>query len=184
MTVPPFVVLTSSREMSDRFIHIGRLERAVPKRKPGIREAYMKVGKPVSIRGQPFWQVSESDYQAMRKEFALEKPKPSTASGVSGASKASTLPTLQRTNAPPRLPGIFTAAKNAASAATRIITAAANGQTIQVPEAEFQRRMTICQACENYIKETQRCAKCACFLERLVIGKARLATEACPDGNW
>jgi hypothetical protein len=55
----------------DRFVHIGRLERAVPSRKPGVREAYMKAGKIVQIRGQPFVQLSDADYQAIRKEFAL-----------------------------------------------------------------------------------------------------------------
>jgi hypothetical protein len=163
-----------------RFVHIGRLERAVGRRKPGIREAYMKVGKIVQIRGQPFWQVAEADYQAIRKEFALEKPTPVTASGASGAS---TLPTLQRSNAP-TLPAPLTIAKNAASAAKRVITAAAAGHAVQVTEVEFQRRMTICIACENYIKETERCARCACFLTSQIVGKARLATETCPVGKW
>ena len=163
----------------DRFIHVGRLELAVPKRKPGIREAYIKVGKPVTIRGQPFWQVKESDYQAIRKEFVLDKapiPKASPGNAL--------LP--QRPSAPPKLPPLTMRAKNAASAVTRVITAAAKGREIQVPDAEFQRRMDICVKCPSYVPNglRPRCSQCACFLASQLIGKARLATEKCPINSW
>lgn len=60
--------------MRDRFVHIGRLTAAAKNRKPGVIEAYNKVGKAVVIRGQPFLQLSDADYQAIRAQFALVKP--------------------------------------------------------------------------------------------------------------
>jgi hypothetical protein len=153
---------------------------AVPRRKPGLREAYMKVGKVVQIRGQPFIQLSDADYQGIRKEFSPVKRLVSQAPA----------PPAPRTRAPSsqkpgqKLPGLLIAAKNAAGAVARVITAAAAGQPVQVAEAEFQRRMSLCTACENFIKESQRCAKCACYLTSQVIGKARMATESCPIGKW
>jgi hypothetical protein len=57
-----------------QYVHVGRLERAVPQRKPGVREAYQKVGAVVQINGQPFIEVADSDYAAIRREFALAKP--------------------------------------------------------------------------------------------------------------
>jgi hypothetical protein len=57
--------------MRDRFVHIGRLQIAAKSRKPGVVEAYMKVGKTVEIGGQPFVQLSDADYQAIRAQFAL-----------------------------------------------------------------------------------------------------------------
>ena len=82
------------------------------------------------------------------------------------------------------LPGLLTQAKNAAAAAGRAMTAAATNQPVTVPDAEFQRRMTICAACEFLDKSTQRCGKCGCYVAAAVIGKARLATEKCPINRW
>ncbi len=171
--------------MSDRFVHIGRLEMAVPRRKPGLREAYMKVGKLVTIRNQPFIQLSDADYQAIRKQFALGNPSLPVARDSVEAPKPKHIPPLiNKPGNAPKLPGLAAAAKNAAAAAGRVITAAATGQPVQVPETEFQRRMALCAACDQYIKETQRCAKCSCYLASQVIGKARLATEKCPANKW
>jgi len=75
-------------------------------------------------------------------------------------------------------------AKAAVSAAGRVITAAATNLPVSVSDAEFQRRMAICTACEFLDNTTQRCGKCGCFVAAQVIGKARLATETCPIDKW
>jgi len=70
--------------MRDRFVHMGRLQTAAAARKPGYLDAHMKVGKIVQIRGVPFVQLSDQDYSAIGKQFALAAPPPSgPASGLS-----------------------------------------------------------------------------------------------------
>lgn len=55
--------------MGDRFVHVGRLEMAAPKRKVGLREAYLKAGKLVQVNGKPFIQLSDANYQQIRRDF-------------------------------------------------------------------------------------------------------------------
>jgi hypothetical protein len=57
----------------DRFVHVGHLQKAAVARKPSYLDAHMKVGKIVQIRGTPFVQLSDADYTAIGKEFALMK---------------------------------------------------------------------------------------------------------------
>jgi len=57
--------------MRDRVIHMGRLQTAAAARKPGYLDAHMKVGKIVQIRGMQFVQLSDQNYTAIGKHFAL-----------------------------------------------------------------------------------------------------------------
>jgi hypothetical protein len=50
----------------------------------------------------------------------------------------------------------------------------------KVSEEIFTKRYEICQACPEFIKLTDQCKKCACFMKL----KARLNNAVCPIGKW
>ncbi|HEY3857715.1 MAG TPA: DUF6171 family protein [Verrucomicrobiae bacterium] len=171
-----------------KIVHVGRLQRASTARKAGYLEAHQKIGRPVTIFGQPFLQLTDGDYAAIRREFALA-PKSSVKSVVS---LSGAIPTqkpkiglgIKQKPADAKLPTFAVMAKNIVGAAGRVITAATAGQPVQVSDDMFQRRMKVCMACEFLDKASQRCGKCGCFVSAQVIGKARLATEKCPENKW
>ena len=79
-----------------------------------------------------------------------------------------------RRNGPPPA----TVAMNAARAAGRIALALASGEPVMVPEADRERRLALCRACENLADG--RCNLCGCRVGRMVLDKTRYATEQCP----
>jgi hypothetical protein len=171
-----------------KIVHVGRLQRASAARKAGYLEAHQKIGRPVTIFGQPFLQLTDGDYATIRKEFALAPTSPMTPvvalSGGVAAQKPKTGFGIKQKSGIAKLPTIGVMAKNVLGAAGRVITAATAGQPVQASEEVFQRRMKICTACEFLDKASQRCGKCGCFVAAQVIGKARLATEKCPENKW
>lgn len=50
----------------------------------------------------------------------------------------------------------------------------------RVDEQEHDRRLSICQACEHFDAEQNRCRRCGCYLAV----KPWLQRESCPDGKW
>lgn len=54
------------------------------------------------------------------------------------------------------------------------------GVHLKESDDEAQRRLTICRGCDYFKRESERCAKCGCFLR----AKAALALEHCPVGKW
>lgn len=48
-----------------------------------------------------------------------------------------------------------------------------------VDDAEYERRMAICRACDQFTAK-QRCRLCGCWMK----AKNRLATEPCPLGKF
>jgi hypothetical protein len=57
-----------------RYVHVGRLQLAAKNRKPGVIDAYNKAGKMVQIRGKPFLQLTDADYQIIRAQYAIARP--------------------------------------------------------------------------------------------------------------
>jgi hypothetical protein len=51
-----------------------------------------------------------------------------------------------------------------------------------VREAEYQRRLALCRACEFF--QDNKCLSCGCRVAGDVIAKARWAGEQCPLGKW
>jgi len=47
------------------------------------------------------------------------------------------------------------------------------------PDAR-QKRLTICEGCEQYAKFTRQCKRCGCLMPF----KARFGKMKCPDGKW
>jgi hypothetical protein len=84
----------------------------------------------------------------------------------------------------PRAPGpsLMTQLGTAARAGMGVASAVAHRQPVLVSDAEYERRLTICRACPEYMPDAIKCRKCGCFLQL----KARLATEdgQCPEDKW
>jgi histidyl-tRNA synthetase len=45
---------------------------------------------------------------------------------------------------------------------------------------EMDRRISICESCDHFIKITKQCSKCGCFMQL----KTRLTNASCPIGKW
>jgi hypothetical protein len=75
------------------------------------------------------------------------------------------------------------------SFAGAVATHVAAGMPI-VEEAEYQRRLAICQGdgvqpkCEHYDPEKRACLQCGCSGYLLIHEKIRWADQACPIGKW
>lgn len=54
------------------------------------------------------------------------------------------------------------------------------GDYFMVPKESFEKRLNICNECEDYDKEGQRCKKCGCYMEY----KAKLRSVSCPVHKW
>jgi hypothetical protein len=59
-----------------------------------------------------------------------------------------------------------------------IVAAARN--PARVPSDEQARRLAICDACEFFLRDKNRCAKCGCRLN----WKSRLEAWHCPIQKW
>ena len=46
--------------------------------------------------------------------------------------------------------------------------------------AIIDKRFSICQGCDHFIKATSQCKKCGCFMKV----KTRISTARCPVGKW
>jgi hypothetical protein len=81
-----------------------------------------------------------------------------------------------------RLPRTREMAANASRAVGRVIGGVARAEPLRVPPGVKAERMEICQACERFRPEDERCAHpgCGCYL-RL---KTWLVSERCPAGKW
>jgi hypothetical protein len=55
-----------------------------------------------------------------------------------------------------------------------------NPNTEYVTEPEFNKRFTVCQRCPLFIKATNQCRQCGCFMNL----KAKIKHAICPIGNW
>ena len=61
----------------------------------------------------------------------------------------------------------------------------------EVDEKEAERRMSICQSCDNYDQETERCKICTCIMPIKTKSKVNFNPNTlrneithCPVGNW
>jgi Family of unknown function (DUF6171) len=87
---------------------------------------------------------------------------------------------LGETPIAPSFPPVATQIGNAVSALGRATGQILSGGKLRVDDAEFERRMTLCRACDQY--RGVRCAVCGCVAKL----KARLQSETgqCPLGKW
>lgn len=91
------------------------------------------------------------------------------------------------TRTSPFLPGKRALVANAARAVVRNVGAAVQGNAPAADQAEIERRLATCRACELYVPGKDdaaagRCGheKCGCYLKF----KTWLRAESCPAGKW
>jgi hypothetical protein len=80
----------------------------------------------------------------------------------------------------PNLPNSVQLTKNFGKSVIRNIQSVMQGNNLNVSEEEKQKRLNICNSCEFFIKESQRCSKCGCYMAV----KTYLKAEKCPVGKW
>jgi hypothetical protein len=70
--------------------------------------------------------------------------------------------------------------KYAAESAKALAKDTIQGNELLVDDSKFHERMSICNQCPKYLKETNQCGECLCFLSL----KAKGASFKCPLGKW
>ena len=77
------------------------------------------------------------------------------------------------------LPSFLTMAGNAFKAVAMESAAYIAGSP-EVSQEDIEKRTSICNGCDRFIKEVDRCAECGCFLQY----KTRLRSQHCPLDKW
>jgi len=57
---------------------------------------------------------------------------------------------------------------------------AVSGNIVYAPEADQNRRMSICVTCDKFRKLLKQCGECGCYLP----AKVKYAQSTCPLGKW
>jgi hypothetical protein len=86
---------------------------------------------------------------------------------------------LQTSNKP-SYPSRFQMAKNLGSDIIKNIASVAGGNALSVPEDVINRRKSICNSCEFFDKQKERCIKCGCNMAV----KTYLKASSCPINKW
>lgn len=69
---------------------------------------------------------------------------------------------------------------NLSRAVFDILQETLKGGDLLVSEFESQRRYDICQACEHFYAQQERCKKCGCFMKK----KVEFTASKCPVDKW
>jgi len=77
-------------------------------------------------------------------------------------------------------PSISQMAQNLGGEIIKNVQSVAAGNPLSADDAEGNRRKSICNSCEFFNKEGDRCTKCGCFMAV----KAYLKASTCPIGKW
>jgi hypothetical protein len=86
--------------------------------------------------------------------------------------------TLESSNK--RLPSTFQMSKNLGSDIVKNITSVIQGNPINAETSVIDNRKSICNSCEFFIKDLQKCSKCGCNMAI----KTYLKASNCPIGKW
>lgn len=92
---------------------------------------------------------------------------------------------LQSSNKPienfkPSPPSIPRMISNMAESVVRNAKSVVAGNSLTTNSEQANSRLSICQKCEFFDKNQQRCQKCGCFMAV----KTYLKAEKCPIGRW
>lgn len=79
-----------------------------------------------------------------------------------------------------RLPSAFQMSKNLGSDIIKNITSVARGNPINAENSEIDKRKSICNSCDFFIKDSQKCSRCGCNMAI----KTYLKASTCPIGKW
>jgi hypothetical protein len=79
-----------------------------------------------------------------------------------------------------KMPSSFQMAKNLGSDILKNIKSMSEGNPINSDQSEIENRKNICNSCEFFISDSQRCSKCGCNMAV----KTYLKASVCPIGKW
>jgi len=144
-------------------IKISRIEEAAKNRPEGYLEEIMSHGT-VDEADAEWLVVPDNVYHFLVVKFQNKNPTPTP------------LPSETPT---PKLPSLLTMAGNAVKAAAMESAALITGSP-EVSQEDIDKRLSICNECDRFIKEANRCVECGCFLQF----KTRLRSQHCPLDKW
>jgi len=102
--------------------------------------------------------IMNADFLKMRMEQARQKQ-------------------LQSSN---KMPSSGQMIKNLGSSVIRNVVSVSKGNNLNINENDANKRLSICNQCPFFEKNSQRCSKCGCYLKV----KTYLKAERCPIGKW
>lgn len=79
-----------------------------------------------------------------------------------------------------KLPSTFQMAKNFGSDILKNIRSVSEGNSIKSDNPEIETRKNICNSCDFFIKDSDKCSKCGCNMAI----KTYLKASVCPIGKW
>jgi len=82
--------------------------------------------------------------------------------------------------APVSYPSTSQVIKNAVSSISQNLQQVISGNGIMVEASVADARLAICQKCDFFEKNNNRCKKCGCYMEI----KTKLKVEKCPERKW
>jgi len=80
----------------------------------------------------------------------------------------------------PSYPSLPQMAKNLGKDIIKNVKSIASGNPLNANDAEINKRKNICNTCEFFEKNQQRCLKCGCYMAV----KTYLKSSKCPIGKW
>jgi hydroxymethylpyrimidine pyrophosphatase-like HAD family hydrolase len=78
------------------------------------------------------------------------------------------------------MPSIPQMAKNLKNDIVKNVKSVVSGNPLNITHEEANSRKAICNTCEFYDKNGDRCTKCGCFMAV----KTYLKASSCPVGKW
>jgi hypothetical protein len=79
-----------------------------------------------------------------------------------------------------KMPSSFQMAKNLGSDILKNVKSISQGNPINSDQSEIEKRKNICNSCEFFISDSQKCSKCGCNMAI----KTYLKASVCPIGRW
>ena len=70
--------------------------------------------------------------------------------------------------------------RNVGGSIVRTVQSVAQGNSLNISDADKEKRLSICKSCEFYDAGQERCSRCGCYLKV----KTYLKAEKCPVGRW
>lgn len=77
-------------------------------------------------------------------------------------------------------PSTYEMLKNLLESGHDIIQGVVQGDAVFADDVTYERRLSICNTCEFFVKESQRCAKCGCYMTK----KSAFKNLKCPLNKW
>jgi hypothetical protein len=80
----------------------------------------------------------------------------------------------------PKMPSFPQMARNLGGEIVKNIKSVAAGNPLNAEQQEIEKRKRICESCEFFLKQQDRCLKCGCYMAV----KVYLKSSNCPVGKW